>query len=822
MKKKQLAVSRPTASSLEEQAQALLNAGKYKEAIELYKKLLQDSDNPEWRRQLAHCYLERAVAFAAKAMYKEALVLWENYRQHAQPPYRHYDLYLTWLLQSNNPAKIHASLKQLSAQQLDKEFPSLAAWLGLLVISKHPELQSDLPRDSVFMAHLNSVQTALQAYHENNPAAVDEALKLLPYRSAFRDFRTLLKAVMTAPTAPAEAQALLAKIPLDSPYAQASALLLACGLNGAARARAMMRFNAQQRRLAGGISGLSKQQFDMIEQLSKQPEPMPDKMQFNLVIQYQDLFGLTLTQRFCSAMLTRYPAGQRDFSKAFGRGDKFEQNRLQALRYEHEDNYYDAQYHWKQCLTALAGKEGDHGLKMALILRHIAQWNMPAVEKTRLLIESLEHDPEDHDCYLQILRAYSQQKDKGKDYKQWLTKTLKKFPKDLEVLVEAVQTAARNNDYQKACEYAAKILTIDPLNTFAKQVLFSSRLAHARQLIQAKKYPLAEHEIQQAEALKTGKSALLQTQLLRGLYTYAAEDKQAGLQLIVAALDKLHKDPLTAHLQAAMEAPLTGLPVATLLRELPPAKDYLLAPQDMAHLNHLLGDYAKDDGNRELLHKALEKIKAPLKKSLAQQDYDESLLLALCQTLDAIGHFELLRHCAKLAQAKWNKPIWMYYRVYAETNGDAGQCSYLQKMRLELYLDDARREKDYRAATLICQYLDRYHEAHLLPGMGYLDDLFGAKDEADDDLEPLDRLFGHLPDEIFYKLDKKLAAIAKKISPERLVLDVQQQAGKGRDIFSALMKNPDIFTALLFLKAADELGIDTGVTLEDVFACFKI
>lgn len=817
-KKKQTTVSTPASGSLDQQAKALSDSGKYKEAIELYKKLLQGSANSEWQRQLAYCYLQRALAFAAKGMFKEALVLWENYSQHAEPPFQYYEHYLAWLIQTKNQTRLQSCLGQLSAQQLDKEYPVLAALLGLLIIGGQSDLQKHLPQESAFIVHLEIVQTALRAYRDNDADGIDAALKPLPYRSAFRDFRALLKASTVA----AEAQALLAKIPADSPYAQAKELLLACGLKGAPLVRAMLQCNAQQRRWVGEITGLNKKQLDFIEQLSKQPEPWSDKLQFNWAIQYQALFGPMLAQRFCSVMLARYPAGQRDFGKAFGAVGKFEENRLKALRYERNNNLYDAAYHWRQCITELDADEAGNGLKIALILRHIAQWKETSAEQTALLIESLEYDSDDRDCYLQILRAYSRQKGKSKAYPQWLAKTLKKFPADIEVLTQAVQTAGRDNDYKKACEYAAKILTVDPLNTFAKQTLFSNRLAHARQLIRAKKYPLAEQEIQQAEELKIGKGAVLQTQLLRGLYCFAAQDKSAGLQLIVETLDKLNKDPLNAHLQAAMEASLTGLPVATLLRELPPAKDYLLAPQDLARLNHLLGDYGQDDGNQEHLHKALEKIKAPLKKSLAQQSYDEASLLALCQALDAIGHFELLRHCAKLAQAKWNKPIWMYYRIYAETNGDAGQCSTMQRMRLELNLGEARQEKDPRAVALIGQYLDRYHEAHYPGGRDFLDALFGADDNKDDDLEPFDRLFGHLPDEIFYKIDKKIVAIAKKISPERLLRDVEQQVGKGRDIFAAMMKNPEIFTALLFLKAADELGINTGVTVEDVLDCFNV
>jgi hypothetical protein len=65
--------------------------------------------------------------------------------------------------------RIQENIQQLSAQQLDKEYPALAAVLGLLILTEHPEFALDLPQDSMFIAHLQQVKMALQAYQDNNP-----------------------------------------------------------------------------------------------------------------------------------------------------------------------------------------------------------------------------------------------------------------------------------------------------------------------------------------------------------------------------------------------------------------------------------------------------------------------------------------------------------------------------------------------------------------------------------------------------------------------------------------------------------------------------
>ena len=105
---------------LEAQALSKLKSGQYKEAIDLYKALLKHANKAEWREALAHCYLQRARAFAAKSMIKEALVLWENYAQNAEPPHEGREQYIIWLLQTNDMAKANNCLGQLSAQQLDE------------------------------------------------------------------------------------------------------------------------------------------------------------------------------------------------------------------------------------------------------------------------------------------------------------------------------------------------------------------------------------------------------------------------------------------------------------------------------------------------------------------------------------------------------------------------------------------------------------------------------------------------------------------------------------------------------------------------------
>ncbi|MDD1625614.1 MAG: hypothetical protein LUO94_12730, partial [Methylococcaceae bacterium] len=228
-----------------------------------------------------------------------------------------------------------------------------------------------------------------------------------------------------------------------------------------------------------------------------------------------------------------------------------------------------------------------------------------------------------------------------------------------------------------------------------------------------------------------------------------------------------------------------------------------------------------DDGaNQTHLHKALEKVKSIIKQSF-KQSFSEETLLSLCQCLDNIQHFELLRACVKIAQPLWDNPIWMYYRVYSEANGNPEKCSNINSYRLQESLKIAQEQKDQRATALIGKFLDQYYQSCRPTGFNIFDSLFG---DVDDDEDPLDELFGHLPDDVLERLDLKANELMKKNPPERmfkmLAADyLSNNVAMMRKLFN---DDPEILYPFLMLKAADDLGFDIGVTAEEIVECFEI
>lgn len=717
-------------------------------------------------------------------------------------------------------AKVKNCLSELSAQQLDEHYPDLAGSLGLLFITGKLCCQELLPKDSVFMMHCGFVQDALNAFRNNQLEDMETALKKLPFRSAFRDFRILMKAVISIPDSIEQAQSLLAKIPADSPYRQAGALLLAVTHQGATLVNDLLQLTPPQIKIIKKVKNFDNMQVELVEALSKPIDHLSDKVKFDLAIQYQTLFGVDLAKHYCLTALSTYPAGRRDFIKHFGAMDNFQAWRLKALSCERDRDFHGAEYYWKQGITVLKNRGAVGDLKIALIMRHIAAHQQSPEEAIRWLIESLYADPEDRETYVKILQYYERQEQETDAYQEWLDKSIMKFPKDVELLSMAIKASTRNKATKNAVQYAQALLEIDPVNTFAKQVLFTSHLTHVRKLIKSKKFHLVEKELKLAEQIPLGKRYQTQAQLMRGFFVFVTADKQQGAQLIAASVQKLDDGLVCAYFCANMEALLLDLQGAPALKELPPlTRDYVLNQREMTQLIKLIQQYADGNISQGLLHQSLEKPEAAIKQTF-KQSYSEATLLTLCQCLDRIGHFELLHACVKIAQPLWDNPMWMYYRVNSEVNGSPEKCSYINRYRLQESLNTAQKQKDQRAVAIIGKFLDQNYELNKPSGFNISDPLFGGIDDVNN---PIDELFGHLSDGLHDQLMEKTVEITNNCSPEQIhkILAADFLSYNQAMMISLLENDSDALQSLLMLKAANDLGMDIGVTGKDIVEYFN-
>ncbi|MCK5189882.1 MAG: hypothetical protein KAR12_07475, partial [Methylococcales bacterium] len=318
-------------------------------------------------------------------------------------------------------------------------------------------------------------------------------------------------------------------------------------------------------------------------------------------------------------------------------------------------------------------------------------------------IESLEFDAEDRETHLKILKLYEQKDEKDK-YKKRLEETLALFPKDIEFLGFAMQAAIRNNTFKKATQYADKILAIDPVNTQAKRVLFSSHLNHARKLLKAKKFHLVEKEIKNAEQLNLGKYFPALAQMLYGFFVYVSEDKIKGVQLIDKSRKLSSEGEFISRYRIINEALLLDISLTPLLREISPlAKDYVLSNTELNAFIKLLDEQQKE-GNSVIV-KALDKTKKDFKHLIKGQRHSQDQLLAVMQQLDKFKHFELMRHCLNCSPGIKFKPVWVFYKTYLEAKGNPADVPFFEISQLQYQYSLAREQGDQRTATLISAFM---------------------------------------------------------------------------------------------------------------------
>lgn len=789
---------------LQEQAAAYLASGSYKLTQEIYKILLKREDKPRYRQGLAQCYLKRALLAAEQRKYKDAITLWENFIEYAETPTAN-EHYVRWLLIAGQKAKLKTYLRSVNIETVERDYPSLACCLGFFYIGGQIDLSDYLPEDTPFAEQSRFAWQALDALQKNDRQRMDASLAKLPFRSVYRDFRTLLNAMSLILEAPAQAADRLGKIAADSPYHAVARLMAVLPLTGKPLIDALLTLGHKQQQMICHAKGWTEQQIKLLQYLGRQKQPLTDKTKFEVAIHYQNLLGKDYARRFCAALLPAYTAGERVYQKEFGRLDDFEKLRIAALRAEGREKLYEAIDYWDQCLEMLQADPQQNALPIALILRRIASL-CPPDEAVGYQLESLRFDPDDKETHLKILDHYERKGDKAR-HKKRLQETLTRFPDDIDVLGLAMRTAVGNKTYKKAAQFAQKILAVDPVNTGAKQLLFSSYLNHARKLLKDEKFHLAAKEIERAETLKPGKHGLALAQMLAGFLIYLSEDKSKGAQRIKDSCKLSQEGDFIGRYRIINEAMQLDVPLAPLLRAIGPLReDYVLSVAELNALLKLLDTQRKEDN--PYLFKTLEKVKKDFKRLTKAMSLTQPQLLTLMQCLDRIGHFELMRHCLNHCVSGTKLvPVWVFYRIYIQAKGNPAKVSPFDITRLQFQLENAREEGDQRTATRIVDFLDKIFQAY---------DVFPDAPAAEAD-DPYETLFERIDTRTYAKISRKLDQLQATLTEDKLVKLLLDLIPDKKNI-ALLFHDLDAFNALLFLAAARELNIDINVTAEAIIA----
>lgn len=683
-------------------AAALLEKAAYKEAIDAYKQLLKQEQRPEWQEALGKAYFKRAEELAAKGMYKEATVLWENRASLCQQETEVGD-YLIWLLKGNRLLRaINVFTKhqpQLSKELSDKLTVYIAALLLTQPAKTQTEILQALPENSLISQHLPFAQQAITAYCTQDDNSLEEALKKISFRSPYRDLRSILKALSLLATAPEEATTLLERIPTDSPFHSFAALLK----NTTLEKNDLINYLYQKTTPAYAFTflttvlGFKKEIIKKIQILQKLSNNNPKEL-FHFAINHLAGEDKALAHSFAYSLMpflneTEFPT----YEKIFGRLPFFDRYRIIALQYEQQrGSLLSVIEAWEECIESLQDNDPpipEQPLKLARIIKRFVDLicrDEGEEEAFYTVVPYLEElvdlDPTDKEGYLKILALTSGNRSNSKLYYEWVDKTIAQFPQDKDALFEAMKAATKKKAFKKAVGYANTLLKIDPINRDAQNVLFQSHLAHARKQIKAKRYHLVRKELDFAMQVeqRIQQKDLLAT--LEALLAFSQEDTEKATDYLQQAM-ALSQSNLSGQMLIVMEAKQVNIEPAALQKLLlkqskkPGFLGILSASNKQLSANFLEPPKPTNDDILKLCKrinhyrqngikwtvKVVEELNNWLAKSTKKLSFSENELIEICETFFQLPHYDLLKLFSMRGLDEKNShfPMFAYYTIYA-------------------------------------------------------------------------------------------------------------------------------------------------------------
>ncbi|MFV0278825.1 MAG: hypothetical protein ACK5HY_16825, partial [Parahaliea sp.] len=315
-------------------ARELLGAGKYREAIAAFKALLKDERRDDWLDALAEAYAGRAHALAAKGMIKEAIVMWRNRaencnRSPAEP------VLLALLFQD---AQVDAA-RQLIREHLPYlheagHLPRVRELCAAQALAGHSALLDLFPEDDPVRRDYPIALAALEAYCQRRDEAPQQALRALPFRSPFRDFRQLLKVLLLCETEPDTAHALLSRVAASSPFHTLARAIRAGLMPAAEYLQQFGRMAKAERHLSAALRGIPEQQLAAAHELAQLGDaPEPAKV-LRFLLRHRETLGDSFVGESARRILVHYPGGEGVYAQSLGRLSSFDRLRIDALRAE--------------------------------------------------------------------------------------------------------------------------------------------------------------------------------------------------------------------------------------------------------------------------------------------------------------------------------------------------------------------------------------------------------------------------------------------------------------------------------------------------------
>lgn len=699
-------------------AKRALESGNYRDAVTHFKVLLKTEDATEWRTGLAAAYQGRARELAAKGMLKEALVIWDN-RSSFCPGATPDPEYLRILARTGRTGEAIRGYRRMEKMADNKTLSELRCVLAALYIAGVSGLEEELSDDDPIIAHGVYAHSALSSWCNGDDLAAGSALAKIPFRSPYRDWVILLKALMKWPADTAGAAALLQRVSADSafsPLARAVGLAL---LPDAEFTDALANTGEAPRRFAAALRGWTEARLDLWSELQRLGDrPSADSLA-KIMHRYRNSLGEEWVQRHgVRLLLERYPQSlSRSPIPGNTRLTPFHRDLVEAWHSEETNDPWEIVSAWEGVVWHLRQPSdpspgSDDALCIALIQRHLeTKWHLldypddPRDSESlsqrvlNQLEESLHFDPDDKPAHLRLITHY-RGKSNLKQARRVLEQALARWPDDVNVLSEALETAVAGGAYKKAAAYARRVLALDPINNKAIGSLMDAHLSHARKQMLKGRADLAERELDAAAEWARVEKTGAKLECLRGILLFD-KDRMAGTATLQGVVERL--GGLTGQLVLTLEIARLNRPPAAFIKKLGVTK---IARPDKADFLCFLRELREAMDTHARLPREVAAYFEPALKRAVDLDLTLQESETACETLQRCGLVEVRLAHARAALKRWpGRPVFELHMFEARFKDKHQPVTKAAVDRLETAWERAREAGDTRTAHRISDTL---------------------------------------------------------------------------------------------------------------------
>lgn len=738
-------------AALPDQADAALGASRYREAIEHYKELLKQERRPAWLEGLATAYAGRAEQLAQKGMLKEALALWRTRADICGTPLLEAP-YVAWLLEAGEGEQ---ALRLLSgaAQKLSPEAQAqLETRVAAAVLVAPDSALTGFAADSPLLRHRATAQAAVAAFARGDDAAMVEHVQAIPFRSPYRDLRTLLKAFSLYRTDPRQAAVAVSRVPSDGPFERLAAVLRVCVLPGEAWLASLHSLNEEGRALVLDIKGWPEERRPLVLELARLSDgPVSAAMLYDLLARHRSALPADTAAQLCRRLLPHAPERLKSYSASFGALSAAEKDHILALAAELKRDPEQAEDHWLTLVERLRADPAQRA-RAALVLRRLAdersrydRGGSPDEDALAWLAQSLELDPEDRATHIKLIRAL-RVRSEPKELRARLEVALARFPDDAEVLLEAVEAALASGAFKKAATLAKRVLELDPINPRVRTVVGHAHLSHARKQIAGRNPVSARRELDEATQWLRTNGDHGSIKLLRGLIDERPDEGDALLREGLAEIGCA----LVGSFHLVLEASHTRHDPKALLRRAGIERNVVPAASEVVAFAHALNATRVGD---KAVQTALDLLGDALRGAAAAQ-FAESDQLVVCEALHRHNKRALVRRYAEAALRRWPaRPVFVYLRASAAYGANPWRMPQRELLALDRALELAQASGDQRTALRLGDLLAAATGHIGLPGEDDDDYLNGLP--GDDAGTMLEMMLAALGEDAFLDMIRK-------------------------------------------------------------------